>query len=226
MGSALNHLVYTVNTGGYDRGKPIPVECRQAHIRYVYCTDDLATVPEGWEPFVLQREDLPPRHLSRLPKCDPAGVFGHLPWWRDIRYSIYIDASFHIQAPLGWLVPAMLPCDVAAFAHYGGHIGYLDEREHYMRVHERVPRSVQRQCDRMAAAEINPGVGVWACGLIVRRHPDADWLGRQWLACYMTGSNNDQLAFIEAVEDCAVSVKTLPGSVMTDAGLAWEVHAR
>lgn len=182
----MNLTVYTVLTG--NRSELRPPKVIEPGVRYLAFTD-AESVPEPWEKVALDPRGLSAQRASRMPKLCP---FRYLP---DADASIYHDASFALT---------VYPSAILAALPAGEHIGLhwhpcrsclYEEAEVLIREKIGTAALVEQQVARYRAARMPERWGLWAAGMIVRRHlPDTLHFSTKWWDEFEHGCERDQIA--------------------------------
>lgn len=180
--------VYTAIFGGYDYLKEQPLI---PGVDYVCFTDDPGLTAPGWRVIVGKARHLHPRLSAKWYRTHPHRVLS------AYRRSIYIDGSVQILTPD--FVPAMLAAlgnrDMALFQHPARH-NVRDEAEFCVPIEKYRGQPMVAQVDHYAALGFPDQSGLYATGLIARRHRTRTMrrFGRAWMQENVRWTYQDQLS--------------------------------
>jgi hypothetical protein len=168
---------------------------------------------------------------SRIPKILP-----HL--CLDADYSIYHDANFAMQCDPLDLIERRLTsqdCDIAMYRHPARECVYEEAKVCIEMSHDAVRRGfpetppiapIQEQVAKLRADGHPPAWGLWACGIVIRRHTDMiAWLNERWWQEFAAGSSRDQIAFPPALRGLGCRINTIPGNVYQVKDWGFNFHA-
>ena len=204
-------VVYTCLVGGFDNLRP-PLCVPEPGVRYI-CFTDVPVLPrvDPWEFRPVHRVKGPigltePARTSRLPKILP-----HLVLPEDCDYSIWHDGNFQMKAsPTATISKLLRTSDWAAHKHPGRDCIYKEAK---VLLSEKIgtPALVERQIARCRDVYGHPkGYGLWANGLIVRRHNAATAaLNERWWDLFSDGCERDQISFPVALRESGVAIETI-----------------
>jgi len=205
--------VYTSILGGFDSLRP-PLCAPEPGVRYI-CFTDVPVLPrvDPWEfrPVhqVFDAEEfcdgkMSPARTSRLPKILP-----HLVLPEDCDYSIWHDGNFQLKMSPREIVSKLLrTADWSAHRHPARDCIY-DEAEILLREKIGTASLVEAQIARYRAAGHPEHYGLWANGLIVRRHNVATAaLNERWWQLFSEGCERDQVSFPVAQRETGVAMDT------------------
>ncbi len=212
-------VVYTVVLGGWDYLRP-PVAIEPG-VRYLAFVDQPMPPCPPWEfqpaftPYGTHSRN------SRLPKILP-----HLHF--DAEYSVYHDANFALKVPASYLTAYLANGrDIALFEHPCRiHIEQeaktiLDRPAEFPNVD---PGEIRRQITRWK--HMGAPLGLWAGGLIVRRHNEAvASFNRTWWQEFMAGCSRDQFSLPMARSLTGIEIQNIQGDLFNNPLMAFHWHA-
>lgn len=184
--------VYTVVSDGFDNLRAPEVVSNSENVRYV-CFTNIPNLPNvgPW-----QYRPIPDigdvSRRNRVPKLLP-----HLMLPSDAEYSIYHDGNFQLKRLPEDLVKEFLGShDWAAHRHPARDCVYR-EAEIIIRDCPLIPRDeVTAQVERYRKAEYPEHAGMWANGLLIRRHSRKVRIAcEEWWIEFAKGCGRDQLSF-------------------------------
>jgi hypothetical protein len=151
--------------GGYDTLKPVLPQ-NGAEVDWVLVTDDasIRNGALGWRVVHLPRPGTHPNRAAKVPKL--------FPWeFTDADRSVWVDASFRVTSP-GFVTEALALADpIAQFVHPWRDCVYTEAEASV----DRVKYTGEDFAAQVKAAreERHPeNWGLWATGVIARRHDD------------------------------------------------------
>jgi hypothetical protein len=210
---------------GYDELKPALPQAG-VEVDWVFVTDDpvLGAKPShlGWRVVYEPRPDVHPNRAAKHPK--------YRPWeYTDAPVSLWVDASFRIvsdrfaveatagltgEAPIAQFVHPWRDCLFAEAKESAGLAKYAGE-------------PVLEQAESYRAAGHPEGWGLWATGVIARRHTEAvRKMGWLWLAETYRWSFQDQISQPFALREKGLRPTAFPGSHLATPWLAYEGSSR
>lgn len=131
-----------------------------------------------------------------------AKIFKVLPWqYFDCDYSIWIDGTIAIKSKASDLVAKFLNgYDMAVFKHRQRDCIY-DEYVVDMEYRKREPSYIrEEQRDKYLKEKVPKHVGLWECGMLIRRHTEAvKRLCEEWWSEISVSSHSDQCSFARTV---------------------------
>src|SRR5512139_2661817 len=144
--------IVTAVYDGYDTVKPVLAQAG-VEVDWVLVTDREPVDAMGWRVVVEPRPDMPPVRAAKTPKMGP---------WRytDTPASIWIDASFRVVSPDFAKAVIEYAHPIAQFVHPWRDCLYADA-------------AAEWQTRRYREAGHPTGWGLWASGVIARRHTAA-----------------------------------------------------
>lgn len=219
--------IITCITDGYETLKPVipqvDVMGRLLSVEWVCVTDGQphpdAIWTRGWTVVSEPRRHPHPNRAAKWPKC--------LPWkYTDAPVSIWIDGSYRIASPY-FAADAMALADpIAQFVHpWRGCL--FEEAQASARIAKYDSEPVLEQAAHYQHAGFPKGWGLWASGVIVRRHTQAvrDF-GNLWLSEIERWSFQDQISEPYALSIAGLRPAALPGDHLTNPWLQYEGSAR
>jgi Protein of unknown function (DUF616) len=209
--------VYTCILGGFDNLRP-PLVPPEPGVRFL-CFTDCPVLPDvpPWEFRPVHRvlnhgakfsatsmHDM--ARTSRLPKILPHLV---LPAIAD--YSIWIDGNFQLRKPASDIINEELRTeDWAAHRHPARDCVYA-EAEILLKEKIGHPAEVRRQIANLKAAEYPEHHGLWANGMLIRRHSEiVNRTNETWWMAFTAGCARDQISFPLARHVTGLKVNSMP----------------
>jgi hypothetical protein len=217
-------IVYTCILNGFDNLRP-PLVRPEPDVRFI-CYTNVPMLPDVdlWEfrPAHLIRHagtiDL--ARSSRIPKILPHLV---LP---KCDYSIWHDGNFQLQCSPHEIISRQLRFeDWSAHRHPARDCVY---KEAEILVKEKIGTTslVEAEIERYRGFEYPACNGLWANGLIIRRHTEAvRLLNEDWWELYMRGCERDQLSFPVARHLRSVKVNDILEDVFNSPFMRFGWHA-
>lgn len=176
-------IVHTAIHGGYDQLKPHPDHPDVD--RWICHTDDSRLSCDGWETIVEMSPSRHPRLAAKWRKCHPP----------DTDCSIWIDGSISLTAD--WIDAAVAALDDAdMFLHrHPDRTSILAEAEVSATMTKYAGLPVLAQAHHYIDNWGYPDVGLWAAGMIARRHtPTVLQMGAAWFAECEHWTYQDQIS--------------------------------
>ncbi len=221
--------VYTSILNGWDNLRPpavVPVGC----VRFL-CFTNVPNLPrvEPWEYRPLYHAGEACR-TARVPK-----ILSHLMLPPDAEYSIYHDGNLPLrQSPFKIINELLATHDWAAHRHPARSCIY-DEADiilHHETMDgwrkqnpERAPK-IGEEVGRYRAAGYPKHAGLWANGMLVRRHtPAVEKLNECWWKLYAAGGERDQLSFPVARRAEGLEINTIDEVISQSPYLGFFFHA-
>ncbi len=203
--------VYTSISNAFDNVRAPEVVSPNA--RYV-CFTNLPNLPrvEPWEYRPLHNLGDAGR-TNRVPKILP-----HLMLPSDAEYSIYHDGNFQLKMLPEVIIDQLLTgedCgyDWAAHRHPCRNCIY-DEAIVLLKENIGTRELVENDVLRYRNAGYPTGAGLWANGMIVRRHTESvKRLCEDWWTAYATGCERDQMSFPPVRRQHGVEVNTIDADI-------------
>ncbi len=217
--------ILTAIHDGYDELKPVLPQ-QGVRVDWVFVTDDESLRDEstarGWRVVFEPREGVHPNRAAKHPKYEP---------WRytDAPVSVWVDASFRIVSDRFAVEATAGLTDVepiAQFVHPWRDCLYAEAKESAgLAKYQGEP--VLEQAESYRAAGHPEGWGLWATGVIARRHTDAvRRMGWVWLAETYRWSFQDQISQPFVLRVTGLRPSALPGNHLATPWLAYEGSAR
>lgn len=197
--------VYTCIMGGFDNLMP-PLVPEEAGVRHI-CFTDVPVLPDvsPWE-FRPIHDVGSPARTSRLPKILP-----HLMLPADADYSIWIDGNFQLAQPASEIINQELRFDDWAAHRHPARDCIYSEAEVLLKEKIGTPGLIMEQIERYSALGYPAAHGLWANGMIIRRHtPAVNALNEAWWKLYASGCERDQLSFPVARWQAGMQVNSMP----------------
>ena len=197
-------VVYTCILNGFDNLHPPLLEAlRDSEARYICFTDNphAPSVPP-WEyrPAYIPFDNM--GRNSRIPKILPHLFF-------DADYSIWHDGCFALKMRPEDIVGSLGAHEIAAHRHPARKC-LFEEAE--LCIAEKIGDAgeISRQAKLYELLGHPKGSGLWANGLIVRKHSAAinDFNEGWWLA-YRDGCSRDQISFPFVLRNSGIQIQTL-----------------
>lgn len=200
-------IVYTVILGRWDNLRP-PATVDPS-VRYLCFTDTpLPSIPP-WELIpIYPTNGLARNRRARLPKILP-----HLLLPAGTDYSIYHDGSHCLQVAPRVLLDHLKASDLAFFPHPCRDCVYA-EADILLRENIGEPALVSAQVASLRAESWPEHAGLWAGGVIVRRHSDeVRYFNECWWRRFLRGCSRDQMAVPPALKEAHLEPSPLRGDV-------------
>lgn len=210
--------VITSIYGGYDTLKE-PVE-QTTDAELICITDDDSLTSPTWkiEPHTTGLGH--PRLRAKVPKF--------MPWlFTDADFSIWVDGSAEIVWPtfVEQMLSALGDASMAQFRHPSRDCIYDEaEASEGLLKYELLPLAGQVESYRILGHPEH--WGLWATGVIVRRHDDKQKeLGAEWLRECNLWTYQDQLSEPFLLRRLGIDIADLPHGLVANPWLAWHPHA-
>lgn len=203
---------------GYDTVKPALAQAG-LEVDWVLVTDHEPGAARGWRVVVEPQPDVPPNRAAKAPKFEP--------WkYTDAPASIWIDASFRVTSPDFAAEALAYAKPVAQFTHPWRDCLYAEAVE--IAALGKDPEGVAAwQTKRYREAGHPVGWGLWASGVIVRRHTAAvKRMGAAWAGEVGSGSARDQVSQPFVLRETKLRPASLPGTHLANRWLAYEGSGR
>lgn len=214
--------VYTSILNGWDNLRPpaVPIEDGVKFICFTNLPNLQRVYPWEYRPAYLARPNEPWLN-ARIPKILP-----HVMLPEDAQFSIYHDGNFVLKVSPKAIVERLLQShDWASHQHPCRDCIY---QEAEVLLSEKIGTSerVQAEIDRYRAAGHPARAGLWANGLLVRRHCAATiQLNEAWWKLYSTGCERDQLSFPVVRRQLGVEVNTIREDIYGSPFMLFRWHA-
>jgi len=207
--------IITACYDGYDTVKPVMPQ-DGADVEWILVTD---TPPDadaalGWTVVHEPRPDMPPVRAAKAAKFEPWKYTG-------AGASIWLDAAFRVISP-GFVTGAMEHAKpIAQFVHPWRDCLY-DEVAEVVKLGKDPDGAAVWQAGRYRQAGHPEHWGLWAAGVIVRRHTAAvRRMGAAWAREVGAGSVRDQVSEPFVLRAAKLRPAPLPGDHLTN---DWVVH--
>lgn len=211
---------YTSILDGFDNLRP-PAAPANDCVRYI-CYTNVPNLPRvyPWEYRPIYAGTGNAARDSRIPKILP-----HLMLPTDAEYSIWHDGNFQlVHDPQTMIESLLAQHDWASHRHPGRHCVYAEGQ---LLLDEKIgtPDLVRAELERYRTSGHPVSAGLWANGLIVRRHsPAVQALNEEWWKLYLAGAERDQLSFPVARARIGLEVKTIHEDVFNSPWMRFNWH--
>ncbi|WP_329336099.1 DUF616 domain-containing protein [Streptomyces sp. NBC_01352] len=207
----------------YDALKPVLPQAG-ADVEWIVVTDSVpdAEQAQGWTVVHEPRPGVHPNRAAKHPKYEP--------WkYTDAPVSLWVDASFRVVSTQ-FVVEATAGLTeaepIAQFVHPWRDCLFA-EAEESARLAKYVGEPVLEQAESYRQAGHPEAWGLWATGVIARRHTAAvRELGARWLHETYEWSFQDQISQPFALRETGLRPTALPGMHLATPWLAYEGSAR
>ncbi len=208
-------VVYTAILNDWDYLRP-PIVIEPG-VRYICFADRPLPPVTPWEiqpaytPYGVGSRN------SRLPKILPHLHFA-------AAYSIWHDANFTLNVrPTAVIGTYLRDHDIAMYRHpCRNHVG--EECEVLLREKIGDPGEVERA--RTLWKHAGAPVGLWAGGLILRRHAtEVQALNEEWWRLFRTGCTRDQISLPVAQCTTGIDINSIPGDIYASELMGFHWHA-
>jgi hypothetical protein len=214
----MNVTVYTANIGGFDNLRPPQVTHSGA--RFICYADELLDPPSPWE--ILPAHLPYPGDFSRNVRVHK--LLSHL--FTDTPYSIWIDTNFVLAIDPAEAVERWLRnSDIAVFRHPGRSCLYDEARQCLL---ERIGNAteIERQVSYYEACGFPREWGLFACGVILRRHtPQVIRLNEAWWSHVRDFCERDQISLPFVLREQEVPITVIDGNIYSNESFIWKWHA-
>lgn len=190
-------IIYSAIYGDYDEPKAQPLKEKP-----VLFTDKIES--KNWEVRKVDRQDPHPRMKAKYFKCMPHEVL-------DCDASIWIDGSAKIKVPYfkEWCLEKLEDNDIALFRHPDRDCIYEEAI-----VSERMPKYANLPIEQQVMEYREGGYpthgGLWACGLLIRRHNDKiKRFNKMWWEHNNKYTYQDQLSFPICAKEIGLNIGTI-----------------
>lgn len=203
---------------GYDTVKPVLAQAG-LEVEWVLVTDHEPIGVLGWRVVVEPQPDVPPNRAAKAPKFEP--------WkYTDAPASIWLDASFRVTSPDFAAEALAFAKPIAQFTHPWRDCLYAEAVE--IAALGKDPEGVAAwQTKRYREAGHPIGWGLWASGVIARRHSAAvKRMGAAWAREVGSGSARDQVSQPFVLREAKLRPASLPGTHLANRWLAYEGSGR
>lgn len=212
--------VYTSILNGWDNLRP-PCVQPTPDVRYL-CFTNVPNLPAvyPWEFRPLYDAGQACR-TARVPKILP-----HLMLPDDAEYSIYHDGNLQLKTQPGQIIVDLLtehdwaahrhPCRTCVYQEADVILTHSSMEGWRAQDPNRVPR-ILSEVQRYRADGYPEHCGLWANGMIARRHtPAVAQLNERWWSLYSRGGERDQLSFPVARRSENLEVKSIDAVISGD----------
>ncbi len=204
----------------YDGLKPVLPQAG-VDVEWIVVTDSVppAELAEGWTIVHEPRPGVHPNRAAKHPK--------YRPWeYTDAEASIWVDASFRVVSEV-FVAEALAYADpIAQFQHPWRDCLHAEATESG-RLPKYAGEPSLEQAGHYAERGHPENWGLWATGVIARRHTDAvRELGMRWSAETDAWSFQDQISQPYALRETGLRPSALPGSHLATPWLAYEGSGR
>lgn len=214
--------ILTAIYDGYDELKPVLPQAG-VDVEWVCVTDGAplsdAEAARGWSMMCEPRPGVHPNRAAKHPKYEP---------WRytDAAASIWVDASFRVVSET-FVVEALAYADpIAQFAHPWRDCLFAEAKESAGLAKYAGEPSLE-QAEHYRRLGHPQGWGLWATGVIARRHTDSVRdLGKLWLEETYRWSFQDQISQPYVLRETGLRPAALPGTHLATPWLAYEGSSR
>lgn len=213
--------VYTSILNGFDNLRPpaVPPDDKSRYICFTNIPNLPRVYPWEYRPAYIATGN--PARDARIAKILP-----HLMLPSDATMSIYHDGNFQLRVdPVTTAMKLLNGHDWAAHAHPCRTCIY-DEADILLNEKIGTPALVQADIDRYRAAGYPRNAGLWANGMLARRHTDkVAELNEKWWQLYASGCERDQISFPVARAAVGLDVKTIHQNIWSSEFLLFKWHA-
>lgn len=211
--------VITAIYDAYDTLKPVLPQ-DGLNVDWVLVTDDpsFRGGALGWRAVYEPRPGVHPNRAAKRPKF--------LPWeYTDAPVSVWVDASFRVVSP-SFATEALAMADpIAQFGHPWRDC-LFDEVTECIAIakYKYPPGTLAGQAQRYRDAGHPEHWGLWATGVIARRHDDSrvKQLGHRWLEEVEQWSFQDQVSHPFVIREAGLRPTLFPGSHLANGWVAYE----
>lgn len=190
-------IVYSAIYGNYDEPKKHPLGTKP-----ILFTDSIES--EDWEVRKVERKEVHPRMQAKYFKCMSHEVL-------DCDISIWIDGSATIKTPNfeDWCLKQLGDSDIALFRHPDRSCIYIEaDFCKDMPKYRELP--IMEQVQEYETMGYPKNAGLWACGLLIRRHNDkVKKFNKLWWRHNNKHTYQDQLSFPICAREADLSIGTI-----------------
>lgn len=190
-------IVYSAIYGDYDEPKKHLLKEKP-----VLFTDKLES--EDWEVRKVERKEVRPRMQAKYFKCMSHEVL-------DCDVSIWIDGSATIKTPNfeQWCLDQLGDRDIALIKHPDRDCIY-DEANFCIFMDKYKDLPIMEQVMEYAKQGYPQHNGLWACGLLIRRHNDkVKRFNKLWWEHNKKYTYQDQLSFPVCAKEVGLDIRTI-----------------
>lgn len=207
----------------YDELKPVLPQA-EVDVEWIVVTDSVPSAEQaaGWTIVHEPRPGVHPNRAAKHPKYEP--------WkYTNAPVSLWVDASFRVVSDR-FAVEATAGLTeeepIAQFQHPWRNCLYAEAKES-AGLPKYAGEPVLEQADDYAERGHPEAWGLWATGVIARRHTDAvRELGARWLHETYRWSFQDQISQPFALRETGLRPAAFPGNHLATPWLAYEGSAR
>ncbi len=217
--------VVTSVLGGWDNLHPPSAEAlRNSNARYVAFVDD--PLQPACPPWEFRPAYTPLAHTgrnSRIPKILP-----HLMLDSDTEYSVWHDGCFALRERPEKIIADTLDhgAFIAAHKHPATRSCLYEEAALCIEANIGDKGELSRQMITYELRGHPKKTGLWACGMLVRKHTAAvAEFNEAWWKAYQEGSSRDQIAFPYALRQCGLQIHTIEQDVWSGKYLEFYWHS-
>jgi len=210
--------ILTAIFDGYDTLKPTLAQAG-VEVDWVLVTDADPADTMGWRLVHEPRPDVLPVRAAKSAKFEP---------WRytDAPASIWVDASFRVVSPDFATAAMEYATPIAQFVHPWRSCLY-DEAIEIAALGKDPDGVAAWQTRRYREAAHPTGWGLWASGVIARKHTAAvRRMGAAWAREVEQGSARDQVSQPFVLRQAKLKPTALPGTHLANAWLKYEGSGR
>lgn len=204
----------------YDQLKPVLPQIG-AEIDWVFVTDDPLPDTLGWRQIHEEWPEMHPNRAAKQAKLRP--------WeYTDAPASVWIDASIRVASVFfaADMLSYLISGDIAQFLHPWRNCMY-DEAAISAALLKYAEEPVLPQVDHYRRLGMPAGFGLWAGGVIARRHSeDIREMGERWTNEINQWSFQDQISEPYVLWSLGFRPVTLPGDHIRNAWVVWEGSGR
>ncbi len=215
--------VMTSNVNMFDnlRTPACPVDHNVKYLCFTNLPIEVLPKVFPWQYVPISMEGAACR-IARAPK-----ILAHEWLPKDAEYSIYHDANFQLRVDPNQVMHQLLSREIqwAAHKHPCRNCIY---KEADVLIKEKIGTTalVQAEIARYRERGHPANDGLWANGMIVRRHtPETQELNELWWKLYSEGAERDQLSFPVARRELNVPIRTIESDVWSSPYILFRWHA-
>lgn len=215
--------ILTAIYDSYDSLKPVLPQAG-VDVEWIVVTDTPppAELAVGWTIVHEPRPGVHPNRAAKHPKYEP--------WkYTDAPVSLWVDASFRVVSERFAVEATAALTDeepIAQFVHPWRDCLYTEAKES-VALAKYAGEPVLEQAEHYRWLGHPGGWGLWATGVIARRHTEAVRdLGERWLAETYEWSFQDQISQPFVLRETGLRPQALPGSHLATPWLAYEGSGR
>lgn len=189
-------------------------------VEWIMVTDDSNLVAPGWRVVVEPRSGVHPNRAAKRPKM--------LPWLYapTAEYSIWLDASYQVISRHLVIDLVTRANPIAQFTHPWRACVYA-EAEESVKLQKYKGQPCLRQVARYRERGFPAGWGLWATGVIARKHtPEIKNFGEHWLYECENYSFQDQLSHPYCLYEAVLRPSSLPGNHLVNKWLSYQGSGR